>query len=252
MSFSGKGLETARPSGTSFREQRAFERFARDLVRLPGPGEGPLEYLLPEARWRELAARIPDEAAWIMALSQATGVYFFPSREWVQALMRYLKLLGVTRLLEAGAGRGYLTAAMAPLSAAAGIRFRAVDKGEGEFVSGLPVYPGAERGDALAAIRELRPEVVVYAWPPPGQSVAPLCQMPFLHYLIVIGEAGGGATGAREDWETLPHQVSPALSRYGRGRTGALSHRVSVFYGGGHKFCGRRGTPASIMPDGKG
>ena len=220
-------------SGLSFLEQRAFERLARDLVRLPGPGEGPLSYLLPEARWRELAAGVPDEAAWLMALSQATGVYFFPSREWVRALMRYLKLLGVTRLLEAGAGRGYLTAALAPWCAASGIRFRAVDRGDGEFVSGLPVYPGVETGDALTAATELRPEVVVYAWPPPGQSVAPLCQMPFLHYLILIGEAGGGATGAREDWETLPHKASPALSRYGRGRTGALSHRVTVFYGGG-------------------
>jgi hypothetical protein len=228
------------PSGLSFREHRAFERLARDLVRLPGPGEGPLEHLLPEARWRELTDGVPDETAWLMALSQATGVYFFPSREWVQALMRYLKLLGVTRLLEAGAGRGYLTAALTPLSAAAGIRFRAVDQGDGEFVSGLPVYPGVETGDALTAAREFEPQMVLYAWPPPGQSVAPLCQMPFLHYLIVIGEAGGGATGAREDWETLPHQVSPALSRYGRGRTGALSHRVTVFYGGAHRFS-RRG-----------
>ena len=133
------------PSGLSFREHRAFERLARDLVRLPGPGEGPLAHLLPEARWRELTHGVPDEAAWLMALSQATGVYFFPSREWVQTLMRYLKLLGVTRLLEAGAGRGYLTAALAPSCAAAGIRFRAVDQGDGEFVSGLPVYPGVER-----------------------------------------------------------------------------------------------------------
>ena len=61
--------------------------------------------------------------------------------------------------------------------------------------------------------REFRPEVVLYAWPPPGRSVAPLCQADFLHYLIIVGEAGGGATGAREDWETLPHKVSPALSR---------------------------------------
>ncbi len=220
-------------SGPSFREHRAFERRARELVRLPGPGEDPLANLLPEARWRELAAGVPDEAAWLMALSRATGIYFFPSREWVQTLMRYLKLLGVTRLLEAGAGRGYLTAALTPLCAAAGIRFRAVDTGDGEFVSGLPVFPGVSTAGALTAARELRPQVVVYAWPPPGQSVAPLCQMDFLHYLILIGEAGGGATGAREDWQTLPHRVSPALSRYGRGRTGALNHRVTVFYGGG-------------------
>ncbi len=230
------------PSGLSFREHRAFERLARDLVRLPGPGEGPLEHLLPEARWRELTNRVPDEAAWLMALSQATGVYFFPSREWVQTLMRYLKRLGVTRLLEAGAGRGYLTAALTPLCAAAGIRFRAVDQGDGEFVSGLPVYAGVEAGEALTAARELRPQVVVYAWPPPGQSVAPLCQTPFLHYLIWVGEAGGGATGARQDWKTLPHRVSPALSRYGRGRTGALSHRVTVFYGGALRFRRREKT----------
>ena len=221
------------PSGPSFREHRAFERLARDLVRLPGPGEDPLAYLLSEARWRELTSQVPDEAAWLMALSRATGVYFFPSREWVQTLMRYLKLLGVTRLLEAGAGRGYLTAALMPLCAAAGIRFRAVDSGDGEFVSGLPVFSGVERASALTAARELRPQVIVYAWPPPGQSVAPLCQTDFLHYLILIGEAGGGATGAREDWPRLPHRVSPALSRYGRGRTGTLNHRVTVFYGGG-------------------
>ncbi len=222
-------------SGLSFREHRAFQHFARDLVRLPVPGEGPLDYLLPEARWRELTARVPDEAAWLMALSQATGVYFFPSREWVLALGRYLKLLRVCRLLEAGAGRGYLSAALGPWCAAAGIEFRAVDKGEGEFVSGLPIHPAVEAGDALAAVREFRPQAVIYAWPPPGQSVAAICQTPFLHYLILVGEAGGGVTGAREDWETLPHKGSSALSRYARGRTGASRHRVTMFYGGGLK-----------------
>jgi hypothetical protein len=239
-------------SGLNFREHRAFERFARDLVRLPRPGADPLEHLLPEARWRELTHGLPDEAAWLMALSQATGVFFFPSREWVKTLMRYLKLLKVTRLLEAGAGRGYLAAALAPICAALGIRFKAVDQGDGEFVSGLPVYAGVERAAALTAAQELRPEVVLYAWPPPGQSVAPLCQTDFLHYLIVIGEAGGGATGARGDWETLPHKVSPALSQYGRGRIGALSHRVTVFYGGGQPCRGRRQFLPLNLPDGKG
>ncbi len=218
--------------GQGFRDHQAFAQFARRLVRLPAPGEGPLEYLLSEGHWRELTAGVSDEAVWLMALSQATGVYFFPSREWVMALRRYLKLLGVSRLLEIGAGRGYLTAALAPWCAAAGISFRAVDQGQGEFVSGLPVYAGVERGEALATIMEFRPDVALFAWPPPGQSVAPICQAPFLHYLIVIGEAGGCATGARADWQTLPHRGSPALSRYGRGRTGSQRHRVTIFYGG--------------------
>jgi len=224
--------------GRSFREQQAFEGFARDLVRLPAPGEGPLDYLLSEARWRELISQVPDEADWLMALSKVTGVYFFPSREWVLSLMRYLRLLRVTRLLEAGAGRGYLTAALAPLCAAAGITFRAVDKGDGEFVSGLSVYPGVEPGEAYRCAREFRPEVVVYGWPPPGQTVAAICQLPFLHYLILVGETEGGATGAREDWQNLPHRWSWALSRSGRGRSGGQRHAVTVFYGGAGEFQG--------------
>jgi hypothetical protein len=234
--------------GVSFREQQAFERFALDLVRLPVSGEGSLDYLLPEAQWRELSRLVPDEVAWLMALSQVTGVYFFPSREWVKTLMRYLRLLGVTRLLEAGAGRGYLSAALAPLCTRAGIKFLAIDKGDGEFVSGLPVYPGVERGDVNTCVREFKPEVVVYAWPPPGQSVAGICQLPFLHYLILVGETEGGATGAREDWQTLPCRWSPGLSRYGRGRTGSQRHRVTVFYGGVKKFQGRHG-PHLAMPE---
>jgi hypothetical protein len=229
-------------SGATFREQQAFQRFARELVRLPAPGEGPLDYLVPEARWRELLSQVPDEADWLMALSQATGVYFFPSREWVLRLIRYLKLLRVRRLLEAGAGRGYLTAALARWCAATGMAFRAVDRGDGEFVSGLAVYPGVEAGETYLCAREFQPEVVVYAWPPPGQTVAGICQLPFLHYLICVGETGGGATGAREDWQNLPHRWSPALSCYGRGRSGSQRHAVTVFYGGARKFRGREGA----------
>ena len=139
------------PNFSTFREHSQFQEWARRLVRLPEPGEGPLDYLLPEARWQELLDREPDPAAWLMALSQATGVYFFPSREWPLRLLRYLQLLKITRLLEAGAGRGYLTAALAPLCEAAGLAFRAVDKGEGEFQSGLRSHPRVERGDVFTA-----------------------------------------------------------------------------------------------------
>jgi hypothetical protein len=223
--------ERLQPAG-KFLEYRQFLEFARSLVRLPAPGEGPLAHLLPEARWQDLLRPSPDPEAWLMALSQATGVYFFPSREWPIRLVRYLKFLRVSRLLEAGAGRGYVSAALAPLCAAAGIAFKAVDKGEGEFISGLSTHPRVEPGEVVTAVWEFQPEVVLYAWPPPGQSVAAICQAPFLHYLILIGEAGGGVTGAREDWERLRHKDSAALSRYGRGRTGPQRHRATIFYGG--------------------
>ncbi len=221
-----------RPS-LSFKEQRGFAEFARGLVRLPGPGEDPLAHLLVEARWQELYRQEQDPNAWLTALSQATGVYFFPSREWVPLLLRYLKILKVSRLMEAGAGRGYLTAALAPLAEAAGLVFKAVDRGDGEFQAGLPVHPRVERGDVFTAIHGFRPEVVLYAWPLPGQSLAKIVRAPWVRYLILVGETEGGATGAREDWQTLPHKVSPVLSRYGRGRTGPERHRVTIFWGGG-------------------
>ncbi len=229
--FSGSGQNL--PPFAGFRERRALEVFARSLVRLPAPGDGPLDHLLPEARWQELLARAPDPAAWLTALSQATGVYFFPSQEWVPRLLRYLRLLKVTRLLEAGAGRGYLAAALTPLCAAAGLAFKAVDRGQGEFVSGLPVHETIERADVLTALADFQPQAVLYAWPPPGQSVAKICQAPFLHYLILVGEQGGGATGAPEDWQTLPHKESQALRRFSRGRSGPARHGVTIFRGRG-------------------
>jgi hypothetical protein len=220
-------------SGLKFREHRRFLEWARSLVRLPEPGEGPLDHLLSEACWQDLLREAPDPAAWLMALSQATGVYFFPSREWPSRFLRFLKLLKIGRVLEAGAGRGYLAAALHPLCRRAGLAFRAVDRGEGEFHSGLPVHPGVERGELFQAVREFRPEAVLYAWPPPGQSVAGICQGDFLHYLILVGVADGGVAGDPEDWRRLPHRPSPFLSRFGRGRTGPEGHRVTVFFGRG-------------------
>lgn len=165
-----------------------------------------------------------------MGLSQATGVYFFPSREWPRRLLRYLTRLGVGRLLEAGAGRGYLTAALAPLTAVAGLDFLAVDRGDGEFQAGLPVCPLVQPGDVFEVIRDFRPQAVVYAWPPPGQSLAPLWEVPSLRYLLLIGEEAGGAAGAPEDWERLPQKISPGLGRFSRGRTGPAKHRVTIFF----------------------
>ncbi len=69
------------PTSVRFRERQRFLEQARSLVRLPEAGADPLDYLLPEARWQGLLGRSSDPAVWLMALSQATGVYFFPSRE---------------------------------------------------------------------------------------------------------------------------------------------------------------------------
>ncbi len=229
-SFEGH-FDFCQPSQIS-RQHRRFEAWAQTLIRLPQPGEGPLDHLLSENEWQRLLKQTPDPEGWLAALSQATGVYFFPSREWPGRLMRWLKLARVRRLLEAGAGRGYLTAALAPKATAAEIIFKSVDKREGEFASQLPVHPSVAPGDVFQEGDRFRPEAVLYAWPPPGQSLAPLFTCSSLRYLIVAGEPGGGVTGAREDWETLASKKSPLLSRFSRGRTGQTRHQVTIFWRG--------------------
>jgi len=211
-----------------FRQQRRFEAWAQTLIRLPRPGEGPVDHLLSEVDWQWLLSQTPNQEEWLAALSRATGIYFFPSREWPPRLLHWLKQVGVRRLLEAGAGRGYLTAALAPLAATEGLAFQAVDSGQGEFVTHLPVHPTVTTGDVFAEVHRFLPDALVYAWPPPGQSLAPLFTCPNLRYAIVAGEPGGGVTGAREDWEHFSPKRSPFLGRYCRGRTGQ-AHQVTIF-----------------------
>ncbi len=215
----------ARPEG--FRARQRFAAWARRVLSLPP--DGTPDYLRPEVWWQDLLAAVPDAAAALAALSQATGIYFFPSREWPPRLVRFLVRLGVRRLLEAGAGRGYLSQALAPLARQAGLGFLAVDRGEGEFVSGLGGSPVVAPGDAFQAVHDFRPQAVFYGWPPPGQSLAPFFSCGTVRWLIVAGEPGGGVTGAREDWLGLPHRPASALSRYSRGRGGPERHAVTIF-----------------------
>jgi hypothetical protein len=215
----------------SFASRRRFENAARQWINLPRAGEGPLDYLVPEAIWQEILHRVGDPQGWLMSLSAATGVYFFPSREWPPRLLNYLRRLRVRRLLEAGAGRGYLTAALAPLAQEAGLAFKAIDKGEGEFQSSLPTCQQVDPGDVFVVTPDFQPDAVLYAWPPPGQSLAPLFRWDFVRCLIVIGERGGGATGDPRDWSALSWKESPALSRFSRGRTGPGQHQVTIFWG---------------------
>ncbi len=218
----------ANPAG--FQTRRRFTRWARAKLSLPaGGGVGP-GYLPPEAWWQALLAAAPEPDTALAALSRATGLYFFPSREWPPRLMRFLKKLRVTRLLEAGAGRGYVSEALAPLAREAGLQFLAVDRGDGEFAADLPASPLVRAGDAFHAARTFRPQAIFYAWPPPGQSVLPFFDAPEVRYVIVAGEAGGGVTGSRKDWELLPHKKSGLLSRFCRGRAGQAHHQVTIFW----------------------
>lgn len=249
--FRGKGHETATGPGgaeaaaiiaafargrpATFRGWQQFVQAARQLFDLPAaPG---VEHLLPEAAWRSLVPPEHEETV-LPALSQATGIYFFPSREWLSRFCRLLVRLRCRRVLEAGAGRGYLAAALAARLPALGIDFLAVEKQPGVYDQGLPRHPVVRIGDAGEAIRDWQPDLVLAAWPSPGQSIAPWCRYPWVRYLVVIGERGGGCTGDPGDWHRLPQRELSTLSRLGLGRSGRWPQAATLFFGAGHPAWG--------------
>ncbi|HAY23076.1 MAG TPA: hypothetical protein DCY27_13140 [Desulfobacterales bacterium] len=215
----------------TWRERRRFQETAHTLIRLPESGVDPWDCLLTEETWRRLAPPGEQEETVLTALSQTTGIYFFPSREWVGTFCRFVQLLRVRRVLEAGAGRGYLAAVLAPWLSRQGIDFQAIDCAQGEFESGLPRHPVVVTGDAFAEVEAFRPDLVLSAWPPPGQSIAPFCHCASVRYVVFIGEAGGGCTGDPADWHRFRHRSLPFLSRFGVGRSGRQRQDVTVFFG---------------------
>jgi len=220
-------------AGGLWREQRRREDWARSLVRLPTPGEAPGAHLLPESRWRELIPLDASGEELAVFLSQTTGVYFFPSREWVRLFCRLVARLDLRRVLEAGAGRGYLAAALAPGLAAAGVAYTAIDTFAGEYNPGLPYHPLVQPGDVFRDLDRHRPDLILYAWPPPGQTLDPVIRHPGVRYVMVLGESGGGCTGDPADWRRFRHHHSRLLSRFGVGRTGRRLQAVTIFYGAG-------------------
>jgi hypothetical protein len=213
------------------RQRQRFQEAARALIQIPASDADPVGHLLTEAHWRQLIPANDQEEIVLAALSQATGVYFFPSREWVLTFCRFIQLLGIRRVLEAGAGRGYLAAALAPLLARLGVDFKAVDNGQGEFESGLCRHPVVENLNALSAVQGFRPDLIFYAWPPPGQSIGPLCRSLSVRYVLLIGEPNGGCTGNPADWQSFYCRSMDFLVHYGLGRSGRRRQAATLFLG---------------------
>jgi hypothetical protein len=216
-------------SQATWRQRRRFQEAAHKIIYLPHDDR--MDYVWSEADWLRLVPADAQEEAVLVALSQATGVYFFPSREWLAAFGRFSRRLRLRRVLEAGAGRGYLAAALAPLMARQDTAFKAVDNAQGEFETGLVRHPVVASADALPTVHLFRPDLIVYAWPPPGQSIGPLCRSPGVRYVLVLGEPDGGCTGDPADWQRFRYRYVRTLSRYGLGRSGRRRQAATLFFG---------------------
>lgn len=147
-------------------------------------------------------------------LADGLQLYFLPTEEFLLALIRLFRVLGVSRVLEVGAGEGFVAAALAQR----GFPVVATDL---EAMPGAPYGVPVHRAGHLEAVAAFRPELVFWCWPPLN-SRAPqeLLLAPGLKYYLDVGD-GGFATGAPGLVAQFRGRYLPGLSRLGYTRLDA-------------------------------
>lgn len=191
----------------------AYIRGVAGLPREPVPDPVPTPALVQKGRellFSDNLRRVPRRAEMEEFLAAGgfisdvllTGrqLYFLATDEWLKALIRLFRHLGVTRVMEVGAGDGFVAAALKDR----GFPIIATDPAAGDpSPYDVVVHPLSH----LEAVEEFRPELAFWCWPP-YRSPAPedLISHPGLRFYLDIGD-GGIATGT-------PSLVSQFRGRY--------------------------------------
>ncbi|MEW6659825.1 MAG: DUF1566 domain-containing protein [Thermodesulfobacteriota bacterium] len=143
-----------------------------------------------------------------VARVEKAQLYFLPTKEFLRALIRLCRHLGVKRVLEVGAGEGFMAGALA----ARGLPVVATDL---EAMAGAPYGVPVHRAGHLEAVAAWQPDLIFWCWPPLG-SRAPqeLLQARGWKYYLDVGD-GGGATAAANLVPQFRGRYLPTLSRLG-------------------------------------
>jgi len=167
-----------------------------------------------------------------VVLADGLQLYFLPTEEFLRGLIRLFRYLGVSRVVEVGAGEGFLAAALAQR----GFPIVATDL---EAIAGAPYGVPVHRAGHLDAVAAFRPELVFWCWPPLG-SRAPqeLVLAPGLRYYLDVGD-GGFAAGTPGLAARFGGRYLHGLSRLGYTRldAGPFRHNRCFLFriGGGGK-----------------
>lgn len=175
-------------------------------------------------------------------------LYLLPTREFVRALARRIRATGARRVLEVGAGDGFLSRRLR--KALDGVELISSDSGAwidprarmnrrerrelaARSVPGVRPGPEVLRLDALTAVRRVRPDLVLACWLPPGDLLERLIRAPVRH-VLEIGAKDGVTPGAW-NWRWA-HEFCEELELRARCRLDerpgrALHSRVTLYYG---------------------
>jgi hypothetical protein len=195
---------------------------------MPAMFRSPLRAAAARLLWNESGdRRVPSAAAFdravsalprgeleeICELSPFGPIYFIPTPPFLRALSQRIRSRGAHRVLEVAAGDGHLARALSAY--APDLRVVASDSGRwerpearmsardrrklrGRAVSGIRLGRGVARLEARAAIRKLRPDLVLACWLPPGPLLGRVLRAAPCD-VIEIG-AGSGITGDISCW----------------------------------------------------
>lgn len=201
---------------------------------------------------RALTDLTVDDLAWLCEFGALGPLYFLPTRPFVSALARELRMLGVKRVLEVGAGDGFLSRCLR--LAAPDLHVIATDSGawqrpegrmsaaerrefSGRDVPGLVLGPDVERVAALPAIEKHSPDLVLAAWLPPGPLLDRLIRAP-VAYVLELG-APAGVTPSAWSWRFAHEFLEGPLEALARCRLDARPHkhlhsRATLYFGAAH------------------
>jgi hypothetical protein len=179
-------------------------------------------------------------------------LYFIPTTRWVRALGKEIRRLKARRVLEVAAGDGFLSACLR--RALPDVMICASDSGaweeprarmsateqrllRGVSVPGLRLGEDVVRLDARAAIRKIKPDLVLACWLPPGPLLDSLIRAP-VQYVLEIG-AAGGVTSSQWSWRFSHDFLTGPVETLARCRLDerpdrALQSRVTLYYGAAH------------------
>ena len=200
-----------------------------------------------------LEACDPRDVWWVCEMAPPGPVYLLPTRPWVRALGELIASLGVTRVLEAAAGDGFLSRCLR--AARPELTVVATDNGawsrpearmqEEELrfyrrvaVPGLRLGADVERTSAARAVDVHKPELVIVSWAPPGTLVERLIRMP-VRYVLDLGVEGDVCGNGPRTWrfhkELLDGPIEArAICRFDVRPGEARATRATLYYGRAH------------------
>jgi hypothetical protein len=214
------------------------------LARLLWKENGARQVPSPAALDRVISALPRGELERICEFNPVSPIYLIPTRPFLRALAKRIRSVGARRVLEVAAGDGHLAASLA--REAPDLKIIASDSGAWERpaarmnarerrslkradIAGLALGPRVLRLEARAAIRKVKPDLVLAAWLPPGPLLARVLRSG-APWVLEIG-AGSGVTGDIRCWR-FEHEFCEELDQLGRCRLdGRKLHTRAMLYG---------------------